>query len=369
MFYDVLMPFAERQKIDMKKISFVIGSLTGGGAERVISILSNKFAEKGYDVSIIQFFYDKVDYEISDKVHIYTIHSEQKKVFLRYPHKIILLRRLLKKLDSDCVISFLWDINLCTILSKLFIRGKLIISERNDPHVDPKNKILQSLKNVMYLCADNIVFQTHDALEFFPRPIKKRGVIIGNPINTNMPYWDLDQSKKRIIAVNRITKQKNLPMLIKAFDLVKDKFPDYKLHIYGRGEAENEIQQLIAQLNLNSRVELKGFSNNIYEEIKKSRLYVISSDYEGLSNSMLEALAIGIPVIATDCPIGGAKEYITDGVNGMLVNCGDIQVLSKKIELLLMNDEMSKKFSTESIKIRKQLNPDRIVNIWEQLIL
>ena len=184
-----------------------------------------------------------------------------------------------------------------------------------------------------------------------------------------MPYWDLDQSKKRIIAVNRITKQKNLPMLIKAFDLVKDKFPDYKLHIYGRGEAENEIRQLIAQLNLNSRVELKGFSNNIYEEIKKSRLYVISSDYEGLSNSMLEALAIGIPVIATDCPIGGAKEYITDGVNGMLVNCGDIQVLSKKIELLLMNDEMSKKFSTESIKIRKQLNPDRIVNIWEQLIL
>ena len=122
-------------------------------------------------------------------------------------------------------------------------------------------------------------------------------------------------------------------------------------------------------MNLNSRVELKGFSNNIYEEIKKSRLYVISSDYEGLSNSMLEALAIGIPVIATDCPIGGAKEYITDGVNGMLVNCGDIQVLSKKIELLLMNDEMSKKFSTESIKIRKQLNPDRIVNIWEQLIL
>ncbi|MGV3216515.1 glycosyltransferase [Clostridium perfringens] len=352
----------------MKKIIFITGFLSNGGSERVISVLADEFQKRNHDVSVITVYGAKNDYLFNKKVKIYPINHKSKNKFLKIINIILGIKNILKKEDPDVVISFDSMINIYTLFVKLLYNKKVIISERNDPNQYPNSKFMRKIRNFIYRLCDGIVFQTDDARSYFKKIIQDKSTIIFNPISSNLPIWSGLSQEKTIITASRLTPQKNLPMLINAFNEISKEFNDYKLKIFGEGDLYNELYKQINELNINDRVTLEGFSNDIHNEMLSADMFIITSNYEGISNSMLEALAIGVPVISTDSPIGGAKMFINNRKNGLLIKVGDTNELIKAMKAILLNKEFAKSLSIESQKIRKILNTEIIVQQWIEYI-
>lgn len=348
----------------MKKVLFVIPSLSGGGSERVASILANKMSNKDYDVTVICLLKKEHTYFTDEKVNVIFIESDIKSRVKRNVSKFTQFVKALKKIKPDIVVSFTYDCSMITSLATRFIKTKLIISERNDPNNDPSSSALRKVRNLLYKLGDGFVFQTFDARDYYGNKIAKNSVVIGNPLNEKLPQPYEGKRDKRIVCVSRLAPQKNIKLLIDAFKNGIDKLDGYKLELYGDGPLRDEIDQYITDIGLEDRIIMKGYSKNVYADIQTADIFAIPSDYEGLSNSMLEALALGIPVIATNCPIGGAKMFIKSYENGILVEVGDLEGLTKELTNLANHEELKAKLSRESVKIRSILNPDKIVEQW-----
>lgn len=346
------------------KVMFVIGILSNGGAERVISVVAEELSKKGYEVSIVT-LYDRTNtYVKEEKVRLLSVEHKYRNRIIRAFENINGLRRLMKKEKPDIVISFVWQINVYSIIASIFTKTKLIISERNDPIHDPKSKYLRKIRDFMYQFSNGHVFQTENAKNYFSTKIRKNGTVIPNPIKEDLPFWDKDNNSKVIITACRLSKQKNLPMLIDAFEKVLVNYPEYILKIFGEGELRQDLISYIESKGLSDKIFLPGFSENIYDEMANSELFVISSDYEGISNSMLEALAIGIPVISTDTPTGGGKMFITNDENGILVDVGNVNQLAVAINKVISDKSFAVHLSSQSRLIRKELSPSNIAEKW-----
>lgn len=346
------------------KIMFVIGTLSNGGAERVISVLAKEFSENGNEVSIVTLYDQKNTYLKEKNIRLFSIDHKRKNRLWRAIENIGGLRTLIQRKKPEIVISFVWQINIYSIFASMFTKTKLIISERNDPLQDPKKKYLRKVRDFMYFFSEGYVFQTENAKNYFSKKIKDKGIIIPNPIKTDLPYWNSKNNNKTIITACRLMKQKNLPMLIDAFEKISVDYPDYILKIFGEGELRQELTSYISEKGLSSKVLLPGFSENIHQEMEKSSLFAISSDYEGISNAMLEALAIGIPVVSTDTPTGGGRMFIKNGKNGFLVEVGNVDEFAIAIRNIISNENFAVHFPSESHKIRKQLSPKTIADQW-----
>ena len=225
-----------------------------------------------------------------------------------------------------------------------------------------------------YQRVDKIVFQTEDAKNTYPENIAAKGTVIFNPIKENLPERYTGERNKNITTFCRISYQKNLPVLVKAFSEVHKDFEDYRLCIIGNTQnaddekALRETEDLIEKLNLNDFVDFEPFSLNVHEKIIEDAVYVNSSDYEGMSNAMLEAMAIGMPVVCTDCPIGGASAVIKDGENGLLVPVGDVESLAEAIKSVISDKELSAKLSENAVKIKDELSLINIARKWMELL-
>ena len=264
-------------------------------------------------------------------------------------------------------------ISLDTSVEGIFLIGnkKLfkIYSLRNDPTKFFNSGLKKILRNLVYWDADKIVFQTPDARDYFCQKIREHGVLIPNPVKSGLPYWNEEKHRKEVVVACRLAKQKNLFMLLDAFRIVWEKRQDYKLSIYGEGELKEALVRYAEQLGISEAVKFHGFSSEIHKIMAGSAIYVSSSDYEGISNSMLEALAIGIPAICTDCPVGGARMYIRDGENGYLIPVGDADVMADRMLALMEDKKLGESFSKESVKIREELTDDRIFGMWKSLLV
>ena len=162
--------------------------------------------------------------------------------------------------------------------------------------------------------------------------------------------------------------------MVDAFAKVHKDHPDYTLRIIGDAPNDEGKQVLktinaqIEKLKLKDAVRLESFTANVHEAIIKDAMYVNSSDYEGISNAMLEAMAIGMPVVCTDCPIGGAKATITDGVNGLLVPIQDADALARAINRVIEEDGLLDKLSNNACKLKDELSLDKITDQWSSLL-
>ena len=345
------------------RIAILSHGASGGGSERVCTLIANSLVEKGYEVYFYALHSDKREYYIDSRVKYVYGDCQGSKKSIRFVKRTYKLRSFLKKEHIDAFISFIYDEGLAAYKNK---KIKKIFSLRNDPNRIQKNK--KKLIESLYADADKVVFQTEDAKNFFDESISSHGVVIPNPILDNLPMWDRDDHKKEIIAAGRLSKQKNFPMLLRAFASFAKTHEDYNLVICGDGELLGELTKLSEELGISDKVTFPGHVEDLHERMVKSAIYVSSSDFEGLSNSMLEALAIGIPTICTDCPIGGAKAYINDGVNGFLVPVNDSEALSQKLSILADDDNMCKNFSSESQKVKDVLCTSAICNRWEEVL-
>lgn len=347
----------------MKKIVFISGRLGGGGSERVLTLIANALRKLGHDVTILTFFFDKSD--------VNNYNNQCPVISIEYSNSIdqmSKMRKKIKAINPDIVIAFEYYIAIKAIFACEGLKIKTIVSERNDPHMIDHLKIKKLLRNIAYKKADILVCQTNDAKKYFcDKGIENIEVIL-NPIKDNLPLWSAENANNTIVNYCRLEEQKNLPLLINSFNQVRKQFPQFSLHIYGEGTLRNELQLLIDSLSLDKYVFIHPFTKNIHEIVSKSYMFVSSSNYEGLSNSLLESLAIGIPVISTDCPIGGAKMVIENGVNGILTEVGNEEMMATKMKELITNLDFVINLSKNEQKIREKISLESITEMWSKLL-
>ena len=390
-----------------KEIIFIIKVMHGGGAERVISLLSHAAAEKENKVSLILTHQSKADAvlrDIDERINIISIIDEisSTKSSPILPRLIMLWARLIGKLgfkDKSSVlkyhsrnfdsvkwlknffknrkktsaVAFLYDSIFFTLLAKTK-STRVIISERGDPAQSSDSKTVAAFMKTEFSKASGIVFQSPDAQKWYEDNASVKGTVIFNPIKPDLPEPFKGERKKRIVNFCRISDQKNLIMLVDAFAEFHKDFPEYELDIIGDSVGNNaegyidSVKNRIKLQNCDSCIHIYPSRSDIHEYINDYAMFVSSSDYEGMSNSMLEAMAMGLPCVCTDCPAGGARAVIKDGENGLLTPVGDSHALYLAMKRIAENPELANKLSQSSVKIRDEQSVDKIIKKWMELI-
>ena len=353
---------------NVKEIAVIGLHLGLGGAERVFSELMSEWARQGIPVTMIQARPNTggKNYPLSKEVRLVDMHFPQGR--FRRIRQIRELIGLLRQRPDATVISFMNQTQLLAGVASLFVRNRIVCAERNDPYNVPGSRLLRAGRNLMFEMADVCVFQTGEAKAYFSRRIQKKGYVIQNPINPELPEPLEGPRKKVVIAAGRLEHQKNFTMLIDAFGQFHQGHPEYTLEIYGTGSLENELNAHIRERKLEHCARLMGFSNNVYAQMRDCAMYVSSSDHEGISNSMLEALGLGLPTICTDCPVGGARETIRDGENGLLIPVGDVEALYRSMCRIADDPDFADRLSRNAVAIRQELSVERIAAQWLKVI-
>ncbi len=353
--------------MNKKKIVLYITSMHRGGAERVMSILANYFANEGHDVVLatdVVVRHDEENYKISEKIKCVHINPKSKNFLIKNIERIRQIRKLIKKEHADVVLSFLGKQNIRMLIATIGLKCRKCISVRNDPKMEyGQTRVKKTIANLIIGMADLCVFQTSDAKKYFNKKIQNRSVIIRNPIDDKFFKIGRPAVVKNIVTVGRLEPQKNHKLLIDAFYAINESISGEKLLIYGKGSLKKELKEYIGKLGMSDRILLMGETSNVERELAKAKVFVLSSDYEGMPNALMEAMAVGLTCISTDCPCGGPKELIEDGKNGFLVPRGDSVRMSEKILLAVNGPDVS--IIAKSAKISmEQYNMVDVLKKW-----
>lgn len=359
----------------MKKILFYIDHRNRGGAQRVMVELANYFSAH-YKYKIIfatQISSTEQAYKLNPDIKEVVLENKNVKNFVRKQmYRIRALSDLCGREKPDIVISFLIITNIIALIAGKRNRIPVLISVRNDPAHDHSG-ILHYLMRYFYPGAAGWVFQTEGAKEYFKSWIKGESDTILNPVSMEV-LKEIEhgritgENQNNIVAVGRLDKQKRHDLLINAYYKAYGRNSDTKLVIYGEGEERANLEQRIRELGIEEKVVLAGITEHVVEKIRSAKMFVLSSDYEGMPNALLEAMAAGLPVISTDCPCGGPAMLIEDGKNGFLIPTGDGAMLCKKMTELSEEEETAYRMGREAVKIREKCDIDRISRQWEEII-
>lgn len=346
------------------KVIFVIANMAGGGSERVISILANRFVQNGMDVAILMTAGNDVAYQLDERIHLVSAGGTSGGSMSVRIKRIANMRAYFKTNPQSIIISFGPGTSFFAVAADCFLGHRFMISERNDPAACGH----PHLRNLVYRRAERMVFQTQQAMECFPEGLQKRGCVIPNPVTKGLPARSMEKRQKTVVAVGRLEKQKNHLLLLEAFSILREQHPEYVLHLFGVGSLQETLERRIKELDLQEAVVFEGFVKNVLERIKNAGMYVLSSDYEGISNSLLEAMAMGLPCISTDCPIGGSSLCIENNVNGILVPVGDKNALGEAMCRIAREPEFADELARRAYEIRETYSEENIGKAWEKLL-
>lgn len=313
-----------------KNILFLISSIGGGGAERVACRLVSEFSKR-HKVYLMYFNSKENEYPVDKKVtkipfiidnkininpSINPSYGLNQKV-----SRIKEIEKIRRKYNIGITISFLFWPNIYNVSAAG--GTKKILSERNDPEGKGEDYFQKMIS--AYEKADIVVFQTKYTQNKYPDYIRRKSIIIPNPINVSC-LSDPSLLKKKIVSVGRLVPQKNHALLIKAFAFFIKTHRDYHLYIYGIGDLLDELKLVARKWGVQKFVHFEGFCEDIHERIKDAEQFVLSSNFEGMPNALMEAMMMGLPCISTDC--SGVGDVICNEVNGLLVPKEDIFALS-----------------------------------------
>lgn len=384
-----------------KRIYIVLHSLSIGGAERHATYIANHLSDLGYDVSIILLADGCVDYPLRDNIKVVDLQKEiypenvlklsffqkaklkvlrrfSKERFDWYDQKLHVVNNFAKKveyylskqerIENSLVISFLSLPNISACYGKKKCGYKVIMAEFSSPQDEfAKNAPENKLKKRYFKLCDGFIFQTEEQRKFYSYLNNINARIIPNPIEI-ITVKTTGVRSKEIVNFCRLSTAKNIPLLIDAFSRLHKEYPDYKVVIYGEGPEKQNIQNLIKENQLENNVELRPFASNVLELICDCAMFVSSSDREGISNSMIEAMAIGMPTICTDCPAGGARMMIRPYENGILTPVGDVEALYKAMKYMIENPDKAERMGEKAMEIRETLKKEKILNKWVEFV-
>lgn len=349
------------------KLLFYINYIHHGGAERVISNLATQFSENGHEVLLVTSFKDVWEYSYGDKVKRIVLFSEKIDGFAKRNIFLVKkLRSIIKYEKPDVVTAFMGEANFRAIAATAFTKTKCIISVRNDPDREYSSLPLKIMSKTLFGLADGIVFQTPDAQCKFPERISAKSTIIMNQVDSRF-FGIKNKNGNDIVTTGRLCRQKNHEMLIKAFASVCNEF-DGNLIIYGDGDLKNHLQELISDLAMEKRIFLPGSTNDVVGVLADAKVFVLSSDYEGLPNSLMEAMAAGLPCISTDCPCGGPKLLFGNDNAGILTEVGNVDEMADAIRTLMRNDSLRNNLAAEAKKRSALFMPDVVYKNWDKYV-
>lgn len=387
--------------------------MNGGGAERVISILSSALVKRGFDVTLIlthQKMNEAYLRDIAEEVQVISLEDQVEgktgeplgaslrmlyarllgkcsrvfqgkdsdtsliqKYYARNYVKVSWLKEYFKKHRKSTVIAFLYDSIFLSMLS-VSRENKVIISERGDPEQSLASKTTMAFLHSIFPKADNVVFQSPDVQKWYETNMGVKGQVIFNPVKSDLPKRYIGERQKKIVNFCRISDQKNLELLIEAFLKLHEDHQEYELYVYGDAVGNGaegyleRIKNIMAEKDVNHCIHLLGGCSDIHEKIRDYAMFVSSSDFEGMSNSMLEAMAIGLPVVCTDCPAGGARAVIKDHENGILVPIRDAERMYQAMKEVIENPEFANHLSQNAVCIREEQSLENIIEKWMEII-
>lgn len=390
-----------------KKVAFFIDSLGGGGAERVVSVLCRELCARGYQIDILMLNKKPVAYALPEGVtlfyaeempvpsswgklvqktlkkcmdlqvrfwnplmrklgrHDYLRINETRMFF--YATYALPYREYLKQNPGCTAFGFLVRSNIALLMAAKGLHVRTVFCERNNPVRPDIHPNIIKLRDRLTRRCKTAVFQTEDERAYYTW-LKCPTAVIPNPLKEGLPQPFTGHRRHEIVNFCRLNKQKNIPLLIDAFALLLAEYPDYRLHIYGSGEEKDNLIALTKAKGLEDAVIFEDFASDVHQRIRDAAMYVCSSDFEGLSNSMLEALAIGLPCVCTDCEGGGARMMIRDHQNGLLVPLRDTQALYLAMKEIIENPALAQQLSAEAARVREKLSIEKIADLWEAMV-
>ncbi len=343
------------------------GLLSGGGAERVLSTLANCLSARGHDVT---FFADRKtegEYRLDDGVDLVYLGTGDESFAERNIGRTRALREAIRRKDIQVLLSFLEAPSFRAAAAVRGTGAAHVLSVRNDPAREYPGKA-RALARLLFAGSAAIVFQTRAAMESFMDVRTARRVVIANPV-PDACFIECDPgASHKVVTLGRLNAQKNQALLVDAFARVAEKDSEAVLEVYGEGELEGELRERIERHGLAGRAFLMGRTDRPGDVLKGAGAFAMSSDYEGMPNALMEAMAAGVPVVSTDCPIGGPRELVADGESGLLVPVGDAGALADAMLRLLADGNLRARMGERAKEDMTAYRTDAVVDTWEAVL-
>lgn len=355
-------------------IALFISALRKGGSERVLVNLAEYLENQGVRVTVVTQYKGEGEYKLSPGIkRVYSEITEEEKSgsrMVNFVRRFRKLRRIWKEERPDVILSFIGKNNLMALLTSSFLEIPVVISVRGEPAAEYASGLMRFLARTYFARAAGIVLQTKEAFAFFPERIRKKAVVLKNPLNPSFVRKRFEGERDMCIyAVGRMDANKNHEMLLRAFSGLAADFPLVRLVIYGNGECREPLRELAEQMNLSDRVSLPGAVTDVADKIYKSSVFVLSSFSEGMPNTLIEAMCLGLPVISTDCPCGGPAELIQDGINGLLIPPGDTAALELALRTLLSDGDKADAMGRNAARLLEEYLPEHVDREWMDYLI
>lgn len=355
--------------MENKTLLFYINAIHDGGAERVLLQLAKRFAACGWRAVVVTSFVDSHEYPVPEGVERLSIEQAQlsQSRLRRNLSRIKALRRLLREYRPAALISFMAEPNFRAVIASRFLPVKTIVSVRNDPEREYGGRLGRIIGKWMLPLADGCVFQTEQAKNWFPERLQRKSRVIMNQVDERF-FRVADRGEAGyVMTAGRLTAQKNQALLIRAFAAIARDVEE-ELRIYGEGELRPELEALIAQLGMEGRIRLMGASDDVSAVLAGCKLFVLPSDFEGMPNALLEAMAAGRCCVSTACPCGGPEAVIEDGVNGLLVPVGAEEALSAAMLALLKDEKKRRALAAAAGESAEAFRPETVFEHWRNYV-
>ena len=356
-----------------KKLMIVTVSLTSGGLERMVANIANRYVSKGWSVFVLTLLdpNESVFVQLDNKVecrHFKDIAGPDAspiKKALTTKKWIKFIRTNIEDIKPTNILAMTIKIGSMVVIANKKHNARVVVREISDPKSKVRNQLMNKI--CFHYCkkADGFIFQTEWEKSCFPKKIQCIGRVIPNPVVLKTKASEV--KKDVIVTMGRLWNlQKRHDVLIKSFAEFSKKYPNYTLEIYGEGPDLAFDKKLAKDLEVESKVIFKGACKNVHELIKGAKCFVMTSDFEGLSNALLEAYLMGIPCITSDWP--GADEVITDGVDGFIVKREDINGFANVIEKIVTNDDLAAQFVKISQQNLSKYDAEIVFKQYENII-
>lgn len=360
----------------MSKIVFHLNCLELGGAERVVTNLSAQFAQDGYEVIIATEWQGEQEYSVYEKVRRIHVGLSQKDEsnsrISKYIKRIKYLRKMLQEEKPDIVVAFAKKANYRALMAAKGTNIPVIIAVRIDPIGNYEERFDKILINHLFKRAEGAVFQTPQQRDFFEKSIKERNRVILNPIHDKyIGREPIKERTKEIMHVGRLVDFKNQQLLIRAFSEVHKKYPEYILKLFGGDSFDGTkelLEKTIGECGMEKEVLIMGASEDIPNDIEKGTFFIATSDYEGLPNAVMEAMALGLPTISTDCPCGGPSSIIQSGENGLLIPIKNQRAAEDAMVYMIENKDKAEKMGKNAKKLGEMANSQAIYQQWKEYV-
>ena len=359
------------------RIVFLTNSIGFGGAEKMITCVANGMAKRGHFVAIVNYksaggeYINKHQQDIDKSISVYEFQGNKAGKISRL-QKILFTRRVVKEFDADVMICFTMYPSFVGKIVQMLTGIPSIMSERGNPYATINKKNFNCLIELFVVNQSaGGVFQIKGASDFFSTRLQKKSTIIPNPIfiKDKIEQVQFEQREKSIVSVGRLDNyQKRYDIMIKAFSLFSKNHPEWLLKLYGVGSDEQLIKNWCIENGVEDRVKFMGLSKQPMVDICNAGMFLITSDFEGISNSLLEAMAVGLPCVSTDSPPGGARMLIQNNSNGLLAEVGNHEKIAEAMAKFADDPNLAKQCGENAKLVVSRFDAERTLDKWESYI-